>query len=180
MIPLRQALCLLLHCTEYQAPRPLLADLQSGWVELNWLCDPILRSPLFVSCVPPIFSYPRKEMYTSTSPITINFEIITQCLTKHGPCDIIPDYKAPSANWFVRKSIFNAWHAPKGSQGLLREERQQWTLMSGNHSCLPVWDRAVLARKPSWLWIWSCPWWSYSQMATLNAAFIALRHFSSS
>ena len=37
-------------------------------------------------------------MYTSTSPITINFEIITQCLTKHGPCDTIPDYKAPSAN----------------------------------------------------------------------------------
>lgn len=37
-------------------------------------------------------------MYNSTSPITINFEIITQYLTTHRPCDVIPDYKVPSVN----------------------------------------------------------------------------------
>lgn len=124
-----------------QASRLLSVDLHSGWVELNWLRGPILRRLLFISCIPPIFSHSRKEMYTSTSPITINFEIITQYLTTHRPCDIIPDYKVPSVNWFVRKSTFNAWHTPKGSQALLREGRQHWTLVSGNHSCFPVWDR---------------------------------------
>ena len=103
--------------TRHQASRLLPVDLQSGWVELNWLCGPILRSPLFISCIPPIFSHSRKEIYTSPSPITINFEIITQCLTTLRPCDIIPDYKVPSVNWFVRKSTFNAWHTPKGSYG---------------------------------------------------------------
>lgn len=37
-------------------------------------------------------------MYTSTSLITINSEIITQYLTTHRPCDIIPDYKVLSVN----------------------------------------------------------------------------------
>lgn len=177
---MRQKLCLICHCTKHKAQSLVPIDLQSGRVKLNELHGPILRIPLSISCIPPILSHSRKEMYTSASPMTINFEIMAQRLTTHRLCDIISDYKVPSTNWFVRKSTCNAWHTPKGSQGLPREGQQHRTHVRKSLLLALVGQDDILARKQSWLWIWICPWWSCSQMAKLNAAFIALRHFRSS
>jgi hypothetical protein len=98
----------------------LSAKSANGWTfnthELNWSRYMVLSLGVLFCFLHFLLSNSKTEMYTSTSQITINFEIIAQHPTTHKLYDIIPDSNVPSAKWFVSKSTWNGRDAPQGSQ----------------------------------------------------------------